>query len=208
MKTEKPKTSPTLEEVLTEFAFAQDKPDAALLNEFTRRFPAYAEQLIEYAVELAIEATTEAVAPTHTSESSAAAMRAMSRFQNRQFELQEQSPTVGNAAPATNPIASLGTSKLREITQRLNASPVLMMKLRDRLIRADTIPSWFKVQLASELGVANDIVDAHFAAPPVVAMAASFKADRKPQAAPKESFAEAIESSGLTLEQQTVLKGS
>lgn len=47
--------NPNLDDVLYEFALAQDMPDARLLTEFLERFPQYREELVEFAIELAID---------------------------------------------------------------------------------------------------------------------------------------------------------
>jgi len=209
MNTEKQKTVP-LEDVLTELVLAQEKPDAALLDEFTRRFPEYAEALTSYAIELATEAALEtdktSVLPKDAGkEASVLALRAMSRFQNRKFATQTQGRTVSRAA-MVNPIASVATKELRAIVAKLEINDVLMMKLRDRRIREDTVPAWFCADLARELSISEDVLRAHLAAPPQIQSATRFKADGKPETATKESFEEAIESSGLTPEQQVALR--
>src|SRR5262245_50624064 len=128
MNPENQKTVP-LEEVLTELALAQERPDAALLDEYTRRFPEYAEALTSYAIELAVEAAIEAASPaTPTAETSALAMRAMSRFQNRKFELGTRKPTAAKTpVNVANPIASLPTEELRAIVARLRINDVVMI---------------------------------------------------------------------------------
>jgi hypothetical protein len=89
---------------------------------------------------------------------------------------------------------------------RLQINDVFMMKLRDRRIRDDTVPAWFFADLARELSISDDMLRAHLAASPQIQIATRFKADRKPEAATKETFEEAIASSGLTPEQQAALR--
>ncbi len=207
MNTDNQKTVP-LDDVLTELALAQDIPDAALLDEYTRRFPHYAEALTSYAIDLAVEAAIErssSAAPTPAT--SALAMRAMSRFQNRKFEARTRTPAAVTAPPSVaNPIASCSTSELRELVLRMQINNVFMLKLRDRRIEAGTIPGWFCGTLAHELSVPVDVLRAHFSAPARIPDETRFKADRKPEVATKETFEEAIETSGLTPEQKAVLR--
>lgn len=207
MNTEKQKTVP-LEVVLTELTLSQDTPDAALLDEYTRRFPEYAEALTSYAIELAVEAAVERGSPViQPAETSALAMRAMSRFQNRKFEVgAKKQPAPAKSATPANPLASLPTNHLRAAIGQLHINDVFMMKLRDRRIREDTIPMWFRTELARELSVSDDVLRAHLAAPPQIHGATSFKADQKPRVVAKETFEEAIERSGLTPEQQAALR--
>ena len=44
-----------LRDILYEFSIAKDVPDAELLDEFTRRYPEYADALTEFAVELLVD---------------------------------------------------------------------------------------------------------------------------------------------------------
>jgi len=210
MKTNKERAAPPLEEVLIELALAQETPDAQLLDKFTQRYPEYAEPLTEYAIELALEAAIEAVAAPSvpSAETSASAMKAMSRFQNKQFELRRKATTqtVTSTVGPVNPFLSLDTAASRALMTRLDVTPPFLMKLRDRRIREDTIPDWFRTTLARELRFSDEGLKTHFAAPAMVQEAASFKADEKPQAPPKETFENAINSSGLTPKQQAALK--
>jgi hypothetical protein len=52
-------TKPTLEDILTDIAMAQDQPDAALLDGYIERYPEHADAIIDFAVCLAIEANLE-----------------------------------------------------------------------------------------------------------------------------------------------------
>lgn len=210
MKPEREQPPPPLTEVLTELALAQDTPDAELLDDFARRYPQYAEPLTAYAIELALEAALEATAPSPapTDDASVIAMKAMSRFQNKLFELREQKvlPVSASAGAPANPFASLGTKELRALIVRLDVSDVFLMKLRDRRISEDTIPPAFRADLARELSVPEPVLMAHFSAPAEVQRSVSFKAKEKPQVAAKETFAEAVSNSALTAEQQAALK--
>lgn len=208
MNTAEHGTLPPLSEVMNDLALAQEKPDAELLEEFTRRYPAYAEQLTDYAIELAIQFDIDAAAlpPSQTPETSAAAMRAMSRFQNRQFELRAP-PSSGSTTTARhNPFASLSTKQMRSVVEALGITSPLLIKLRDRLIRGETIPEWFRLQLAEKLGVPIAVLDEYLAGPPNLPAAASFKAEGKPQRNEKEAFLDAVAGAGLDAEQQAALQ--
>jgi hypothetical protein len=210
MKATNEQAGQRLTDVLNELALAQDTPDAELLDDFTQRYPEYAEHLTEYAVELALAAAVEATAPppAPTAETTASAMKAMSRFQNRLFELgkQEATPAATSASAPTNPFVSLRTNELRALITRLDVNPAFLMLLRDRRIREETIPHWFRANLERELAVSTEVLQAHLAAAPEVQAATSFKSDAKPQVAPKETFDDAVRNSGLTAEQQAALR--
>ena len=202
--------SPTpLRNVLYELALAQPVPDAALVDEFVRRYPEYASDLTEYAIELALDAIFarhEAV-DTPVAVTSPSVSRAMSRFYNRLYAVRKEANA--KAAEATlaveNPFAKLTRSAMRALAQRLKASTVFVMKLRDRLIRGDTMTEGFLRCLAEELGAQLESLVVHFAAPALIQRGTLFKAETQPEAGEKQTFEEAVRSCGLTPEQQSYL---
>jgi hypothetical protein len=208
--TSTPPRSPTpLRNVLYELALAKPAPDAALVDEFVRYYPEYAADLTEYAIELALDAIAAhnepierpvAITPPSVS-------RAMSRFHNRLHAVRKETDAkAADAARAVeNPFATLTRSEIRALAQRLHANTVLVMKLRDRHIRGDTMPEGFLRRIADELGVLLENIVAHFAAPAYVQSSAQFKADTKPEAGEKQTFEEAVRSCGLTPAQQNSL---
>jgi hypothetical protein len=205
-----PPRSPTpLRDVLYELALARPAPDAALVDEFVRRYPEYASDLTEYAIELALDAIAAHDEPMDMPVATATpgVSRAMSRFHSRLRAVRKGTDAeAAEAAPAVeNPFAKLNRPAMRALAQRLHANTVFVMKLRDRLIRGDTMTEGFLRRLADELGVLLETVMAHFAAPAYVPRGAHFKADTKPEAGEKQTFEEAVRSCGLTPEQQTSL---
>jgi hypothetical protein len=208
--TSTPPRSPTpLRNVLYELALARPAPDAALVDEFVRRYPEYASDLTEYAIELALDAIAAHNEPLGMPVATAtpAVSRAMSRFHSRLHAVRKETDAeAAEAAPAVeNPFAKLNRPAMRALAQRLHANTVFVMKLRDRLITADTMTEGFLRRIADELGVLLETVVAHFAAPAYVPRGAHFKADTKPEAGEKQTFEEAVRSCGLTPEQQTSL---
>jgi hypothetical protein len=194
---------------LYELALAQPAPDAALVDAFVRRYPKYAAELTAYAIELALDAL---VAPHELLEmpettTTPSVSRAMHRFQSRLAAVrQETGAEVAHAAPAVeNPFATLSRTAVRALAQRLHANTVFVMKLRDRLIAGDTMTEGFIRRLAEELGVLQETVVAHFAAPAFIPSHAHFKASTKPEAGEKQTFEDAVRSCGLTPAQQTAL---
>jgi len=208
--TSTPPRRPTpLRNVLYELALAKPAPDAALLDEFVRRYPEYASDLTAYAIELALDAIVAQNEPMDMSVATTtpSVARAMRRFQTRLSAVRKETDAeVANAAPAVeNPFAMLNRPAVRALAQRLHANTVFVMKLRDRLITGDTMTEGFLRRLADELGVLRETVVAHFAAPASIQSSAHFKADTKPEAGEKQTFEEAVRSCGLTPEQQTSL---
>ena len=208
--TNTPPRRPTpLRNVLYELALAKPAPDAALVDAFMRHYPEYAADLTEYAIELALDAIAAPHEPLEmpVATTTPRVSRAMSRFHHRLSAVRKETDAeAARAAPAVeNPFATLTRAEIRALGQRLHANTVFIMKLRDRLIRGDTMTEGFLRRLAEELGVLLETVVAHVAAPAYVPSRAHFKADTKPEAGEKQTFEEAVRSCGLTPAQQHAL---
>lgn len=203
-----------LRDALYALSLAQRVPDADLLDEMVRRYPAHAEALTEFAIELATDALTdaddtEAVAPmAATGSVSPAVSRAMSRFQNRRHTVVQSAEDVGKleikSAVAINPFAAMDRREFRAFASKIGASNVFVQKLRDRQIEPETLTPGFKQWMADELRAPLDVVVAHFATGGGVSAGVSqfFKADGKLEPTKRQTFAEAVASSGLSEEQQ------
>jgi hypothetical protein len=184
-------------------------PDAALVDEFVRRYPEYVSDLTEYAIELALDAIAARNEPLDTASAVAtpSVSRAMSRFHNRLYAIRKETDAEAakTASAVENPFAKLTRNAIRALGQRLHANAVFIMKLRDRHISGHTMTEGFLRRIAGELGVQLEIVAAHFAAPAYIQTGTHFKAETKPEIAEKQTFEEAVRSCGLTPEQQSHL---
>ncbi|MEH6953042.1 hypothetical protein V4R08_17630 (plasmid) [Nitrobacter sp. NHB1] len=202
-------------DVLYALALAMPTPDPKTLDDFVRRHPQHAAALTEFAVELALngqsigeeegeEAVDVAVSP--------AVSRAISHFQNVSFEL-EQKGLPGNLekkglaeAPKSsgNPFASLSTEGFRAYAAKLGANSIFVVKLRDGRIEPESIysrPGFCKVA-ADGLDIPVEALMAHVRSGPTVSAQQLHKSDSKPVADKRETFEEAVRSSGMTPEQQ------
>ncbi len=205
--------APPLREAFYALSMAQRIPDAELLDDIIRRYPAYPNELTEFAIELALdalrgdaaaEATEAALNPVQVSP---AVSRAMSRFHNRLHTIRTETAAREPARPAvapSNPFAALSRDDFRGFARRLGANSVFVAKLRDRQIASDTMSDGFRQRVADDLRAPLDVVVAHFGMSGGAPMATRqfFKADAKPGHAGQQSFEEAVRSSGLTDEQQ------
>jgi hypothetical protein len=204
-----PRSPIPLRNVLYELALAKPTPDAALIDEFVRRYPEYASDLTEYAIELALDAIAMPYEPADmpAALTGPSVARALSRFHDRLSAVRKgaAAEAFGTAPAIANPFATLDRPAMRALAQRLQANAVFVMKLRDRLVRDDTMTEGFLRRIADELGVLRESVVAHFTAPASIPSTAHFKADAKPEAGPKQTFEEAVRSCGLTPEQQQAL---
>ena len=209
---------PLLREALYELSIAKYLPDAQVLDDVVRRYPQFAEDLTDFAIELALDAlrgeaaADAAEAAIDPSNVSPAVSRAVSRFHNHLHALRQGSEKVSAervlpSKPVDNPFAGLSRQKFRAFAKQIGANPVFVVKLRDRQIEPDTITDGFKRHVADELDVSFAAMDAHFSASgdPASVCPQFYKADNKPSHDQRQSFEDAVRSSGLTDEQQQYL---
>ncbi|MBI3803607.1 MAG: hypothetical protein HY282_07565 [Nitrospirae bacterium] len=211
MNTKSNRDNRVLSDAFYELSLAQPVPDAAVLDELVRRYPDYAAELTEMAIELALDALvhdeTDEISSA-TPEEGIMVLKAMSRFHNRLYAVKAEQrgseKTVTNREPL-NPFSSLDRAGMRALGQRLHANTVFVLKLRDRLIDVETMTEGFKRRVADELKVSLDTVVAHFSGQASLAAPAHYRAEQKPVTAIKQTFEEAVRSSGFTKEQQSYL---
>lgn len=208
---------PGLRDALYALSIAKDVPDAALLDDVVRRFPQFGDELTNYAIAIAIDAlhgdavVEAAEAELDPNVLSPAVSRAMSRFQNRLHAVSEPprpqaAADLSVSTNAINPFALLSREDFRGFARRLDANSVFVAKLRDRQIEPDTLTPGFQKRVADDLHAPLDVVVAHFAAPQAGAARPQFyKADNKPNNGGRQTFEEAVRSSGLSEAQQSAL---
>ena len=203
-----------LRDVLYEFSLSKDVPDAELLDDFVRRYPEHSAELTDFAVELAIESLRREEPFQAAGDSTALSpevSRAISRFQNAFHAVLAGRPPAAKreatqAAEPVNPFASLDRAAFRALAQDLDVNAVFLCKLRDRQIDPKTMPKRFEKLVANKLKVPPGVVAAHLAAAPArVEQPQFYKADQKPEIGARQSFEEAVRSSGLTEAQQRSL---
>ena len=193
-------------DVLYALALAMPTPDPKTLDEFVRRHPQHAAALTEFAVELALNA--QSIGDEEGNEIidgavSPAVSRAISHFQNVSFELEKKGLPEAPKSFA-NPFASLSTESFRAYAATLGANSIFVMKLRDGRIEPDSLfarPGFCKAA-ADGLNVPVEALMAHVRSGPTVNAQQLHKSESKPVAHKRETFEEAVRSSGLTSEQQ------
>lgn len=207
------KENTPLRDVLYMFSLANEIPDAAVLDDFVRKYPEYAGELTDFAVEMIMDAASDhhnIVSETVEGRVSPAVSRAMSRFENRLFEVRrvQVPPTRDTSAQSTtvqNPFAELDRTAFRVLVNGLHSNNLFISRLRDREIDVKTMSEGFKRRVADELNVPLDLVTAHFSAEAQIEPRQFYKAEEKPAVSKKTSFEEAVRNSGLTDEQQRYL---
>lgn len=193
-------------DVLYALALAMPVPDPKTLDEFIRRYPQHAEALTEFAVQLALEPDTigdEEGDEDADGAVSPAVSRAISHFQNVSYELEKKGGADAPVAGA-NPFSSLSTEAFRAYAAKLGANTIFVMKLRDGRIEPESIfarPGFCRAA-AEGLDVPVEVMMAHARSTPTVSAQQLHKSDGKPIVPKRETFEEAVRSSGLTPEQQ------
>jgi hypothetical protein len=204
-------TTPTpLDDALYALALAGPVPDADALDELVRQYPEHATELTDIAIELALDALDDDEGdgePMAAPGTSVAVSKAMSRFNNRLYEIETAPPRAPskNGVALRNPFATLEREQLRALGHRLQANTVFAIKLRDRIIDDATMTDGFKRLVADELPAPPQVVAAHFAGDSAIGTNIEYKSDRKPRTGNKQTFEEAVRTSGLTAEQQAYL---
>jgi hypothetical protein len=193
-------------------SLAKAVPDAELLDEFARLYPQYADALTEFAIELAIDSlmhrSDEEDVPADADAISDVVSRVMSQFENQLFERRQARAATPPARAATasveNPFAALDRQGFRSLVSQLDVNSAFLSKLRDRTIEPISIPKAYCRHLAQEMDEDAEAMVAHLYAPQesVAAGRQLYKAEGKPAATARQSFEEAVKTSGLSEEQQ------
>jgi hypothetical protein len=207
------RTPTALRDVLYEFSLSGDRLDATLLDEFVKRYPMYAAELTDFAVESVIEAKRHGGAEEVevSTAVSPAVSRAVSKYQNAMHarlagKRAQASEAIASTTEVENPFASLDRSCFRALASELNVSLVLLCKLRDCVIDPSTITEGFRRYVAGKMKISADRLAAFWTSGPRL-QAQYFKADKKPEVTSSQSFEEAVRSSGLDQSQQDFLLG-
>lgn len=208
-------TQTSLRDAMYAMSLAKAVPDADLLDDFARRYPQYADALTQFAIELAIDSlmhrSDEEDVPADADAISSVVSRVMSQFENQLFERRQAQAATPPARAATasveNPFAALDREGFRALTSQLDVNSAFLSKLRDRTIEPISIPKAYCRHLAQEMDEDADAMAAHLYAPQesVAAGRQLYKAEGKPAATARQSFEEAVRTSGLSEEQQRKL---
>ncbi len=205
-------TQTSLRDAMYAMSLAKAVPDAELLDEFARRYPQHADALTEFAIELAIDSlmhqSDEEDVPADADAISDVVSRVLSQFENQLYERRQARaatpPARAPTASAENPFATLDRQEFRALASRLDVNSAFLSKLRDRTIEPISIPKTYCRYLAEEMDEETEAMAAHLYAPQesVAAGRQLYKAEGKPAATARQSFEEAVKTSGLSEEQQ------
>jgi len=184
--------SSTEEEVLLAFA-VEPQRDRSTLERYLAQYPEHTSALIECALELMLLPTE--ISPVWLADSAIEA-----GWQQFRTQLGTRSER-----PAENPFATLSPAAFKTLAIRLCINNLLLLRIRDRGIRAASIPGAFMRQLATELGAPLKAVADYLAGPPCLAPSSAFRSPGKPAAAGQVDFSDAVKTSQLTVDQQNRL---
>lgn len=201
-------------DILYSFSLDERGVNAEVLDEFIQLYPQHATALTEFAIELVVDSLLvepvregSTAASSDTGKRSPSVARAMSHFQSLMYSLDRTDAVErklgSNSVNVPNPFASLEQREFRDFARELQASTVLVNKLRDRQIEPGTLTKGFMQRVSDLLRTKFEVIAAHFAAPASPRLSGEFyKADDKPVIGLRQTFEEAVRSSNLTEEQQ------
>jgi len=199
-----------LESVLLEFRVEADMPRPGILETYCRRYPQFARELTDYAVDWLLDEAmaSEGVGDQASSASSPIVSRAISHLYNGMREREAAKKMAARTAAHVsghNPFLGLPVPCKREICAQLGIDMTILAKLQNRLIDPMTIPRKFLGRLAEALRQTMDDIVGHLKLSSVVT-ADDFKAEGKPAApSQKQRFEEAVRASSLDEEQKRAL---
>ncbi len=201
-----------LESVLLEFHVeVGEGPKPAILEAYCRRYPQYARELTNYAVEWLIDeamASAEAAGDAAVNGSSPLVSRAISRLYDRirERESGNKAATPSPGQQAINPFDGLPLPNVRAIRDELGINTPLFTKFRNRLIDPSTVPRAFLEHFARLLNRTAEEFRDYLSLPPTVHIGADYKAESKPTVTGcKKSFEDAVRGSSLDAKQKQAL---
>lgn len=202
------RTPTKLRDAYYELSMSEGLPDPEMLDALIRLYPQYAGELTSFAVDLTVDRLSQDdnVAPEMLPVMGAAASHAISAYHNTIYNLRKRAAADSVAPPAAaleNPFLRLDRAGVRAAALAIGANGTFISKLRDRVIDAATISQGFLKFLADALHIEAEGLWAHLSSDRTVSTEGQhFKADQKPVLGQKQSFEDAVRSSGLTEEQQ------
>jgi hypothetical protein len=202
-------TKANLESVLLEFRVEAGRPGPAILEAYCRRYPQFARELTDYALDwLVDEAMTTSEPANDSNASSPIVSRAISRLYDRirEREAGKEAAAGHSRQQVRNPFAELSVARKRTICDALGINIPLFAKFQNRLIDATSVPRAFLQRFAGELQDTVDDLLGYLNLPAMTNPAGEFKAQGKPTVSEqKERFEDAVRASALDDKQKQAL---
>jgi len=190
------KFRPDEERVLMAFS-VEPNHDRATLETYLTQYPEHALAIVDCSIELMMDVSHSDNDQCGSSDQ--AIDQAWQQFQ----------AMIGSAENLTAPIdpfAQLGPTAFKLMVKRLDVSNLFLIRVRERVISAVTIPQRFIECLASALDLKIDEVWAYLRIPPTTATTPGFRSIITLEAATQITFDEAVETSQLTPLQKEALR--
>jgi hypothetical protein len=178
-----PTKNPSLEDVLGAFS-VEAAPDRETLALYLRRYPQFAEALIDLSREL--HRALPNAAAVLTAEDEARIDAAWGRH-------------IGALPPQAQAdlFAALSTQELRELSKALDVPRQVITAFRDRRVILDSVPRHFLGQLAAAVQQPLERLAASIAPATQPALARSYKSDAKPTAGEPVTFERLLIDAGV-----------
>lgn len=191
-------TAPSAQDILMSFA-AEGEPTPRRLEAFAKEHPTLRRELTELAVEMVLEPSRPL--PASDTSTKRAVSSAWARFHAATKPSRETPASIGAMTPASV-FAGISGPAFPRLAARIGVSPAFLIKVRDGLIQAAGFPRALIELIAAEVGHEAAVVRALLERPASIPLGTMAKADGKPEAGLKQTFAQAVETSGLSAEQR------
>ena len=179
-----------LMDVLLAFS-VEPAQDRSTLERYIKLYPQYAVDLIDLLNELRFPGRE-----------SASITEDESLFQRAWNEFTSVPPRSDAAGPSNALFANFRGTEFILLAQTLKIPRSVLIALRDRLVITSSIPEPFFARLIHATGATAQDLVAYLEQPPIVARAANYKSNDKPEALTKVSFEQLLDNSGLNADQK------
>jgi hypothetical protein len=175
--------------ILSAYSDAASRPGGTRLEEWVRRYPQHERALVQFALfNFLFERGGAAAEVTPAQET---------RFLERAALIRQKMMQSATLARQSRMRSLIEAAKERGLSvpalaERLFLTPLEIVKLNQRLIRAATIPNALVQQLASLLERSREEIVDYLRLPPTVAAQANYRADRTPHVQEPQDFREAL----------------
>ncbi len=192
---------PTLDDVLNEFVAEYERPTSEALEMWVGRYPQFRRELIDFVATWAEQMMLPESPDLTADEEERIVDRVMSHALNVSFnrdgEAQPRRPDENAISSLTGEAKNAGMS-VADFAKGCGLDLVLITKLNNRQILAETIPSRLVSHIAQLVGRTADGVMEYLGGPPQLLSELSFLAKNKPRRLERESFADAVRTSSLS----------
>ena len=193
----------TLDDVFTAFVAENDEPTAANLQEWVERYPQYRRELVDFAAAWAEQLLLPPAPEMELETEKVLIDRAMSYVLTVAYERDTQTQSLAESGKAVHSLteeARRAGIKPQQLANALVLDLPLISKLNNRQITE--IPALLISHLGQLLQKPAAVIEAYFAQPPQVAVDAAFLAHGKPASPARQTFADAVRASSLSVEEK------